>query len=77
MCWVPRFKVPFHTECIGYGDSPLGRLFHSFLDSIHIDPTKIRHEFFIVRGFIINSILVGPNNMLVHHDGGTWGQSGG
>ena len=68
--WIPRLKVVFHREGIWYGDSPLGGLFHGFLNSINIDQTKIRPEFFIiVRGVIIDNMLVGPNNMLFGHDG--------
>ena len=66
---IPRLKVLFHRECIGYGCSPLGGLFHGFVNSINIDPTKIRPEFFIVRGVIIDNMLVGPDNMLVGPDG--------
>ena len=73
-CWIHRFQVPFHRECIGYGDSPLGGLFHGFLNSINIDPTKTRPELFIVRGVIIDSILVRPNNMLVGPMGLSRGQ---
>ena len=59
-----------------HGDSPLGRLFHGFLNSIHIQPTKIRPEFFIVRGLRTDIMLVGPKNMLVGHEGRTGGESG-
>ena len=59
----------FHRECIGYGDSPFGGLFHGILNSIKIDPTKIKPEFFIVRGVIIDNMLVGPNDMLVNPNG--------
>ena len=55
--WIPRYKVIFHREGIRYRDSPLGGLFDGFLNSINIDPTKIRPEFFIVRGVIIDRIL--------------------
>ena len=41
----------------------MGRLFHGFLNSVHIDPTKIRPEFFLVRG-------------VIGHEGRTWGQGG-
>ena len=68
-CWIPRFNVLFHKECIGYGDSPLGGLLHGFLNSINIGPTKIKPELFIVRGVIIDNMLVGPNNMLVGPNG--------
>ena len=54
----------------------MGRLFHGCLNSIHIDPTKIRPEFFIVRGLMTDIMLVGPKNVLVGHEGRTWGQSG-
>ena len=64
-----RVMVHFHGKGIGYGDSPLGGLFHGFLNSINIDPNKIRPEFFIVRGVIIDNMLVGPDNMLVRPDG--------
>ena len=55
----------FHRECTGYGDSPLGGLLHGFLDSINIDPTRIMPKLFIVRGVIVDNMLVRPNNMLV------------
>ena len=51
--WIPRFKALFHREGIGYGVSPLGGLFHGFLNSINIDPIKMRPEVFIVRCIII------------------------
>ena len=68
-CWIPRFEVLSHRESIGNGGSPLGTLFHRFLDSINIDQTKIRPEVFIVRGVIVDNMLVGPNNMLIGPDG--------
>ena len=67
-------KVRFQQEGMGNGDSSLGGLCHSFLDSINIDPTKIKSEFFIVRGVIVDNMLVGPDNMLVGPDGRTRGQ---
>ena len=67
--WIPRFKVLFHREGIGYGGSPLGGLFHGFLNSVNIDATKIRSELFIVRAVIVDNMLVGPDNMLVGPDG--------
>ena len=54
----------------------MGRLFHGFLDSVHIDPTKVRPEFLIVRCLMIDNMLVGCKFMLVGHEGRTWGQSG-
>ena len=63
-----------HSKSIENGDSLLGRLFHGFLDSINIDPTKIRPEVFIVRGVIVNNMLVGPDNMLIGPDGWKRGQ---
>ena len=68
-CWIPRLEVFSHRESIGNGGSPLGTLFHGFLDSINIDQTKIRPEVFIVRGVIVDNMLVGPNNMLIGPDG--------
>ena len=70
-CRIPRFQVLLHRECIRYGDSPLGRLFHGFLNSIHIDLTNIWPEVFIVRGLRTDIMLVGPKNMLVGHEGKT------
>ena len=67
--WIPRLEVLSHREGIGYGDSRLGELLHSFLNSINIDPAKIRPEVFIVRGVIIDNMLVEPNNMLVGPNG--------
>ena len=67
--WIPRLKVLFHREGIGYGCSPLGGLFHGSLNSINIDPTKFGPEFFIVRGVTIANMLVGPDDMLVGPDG--------
>ena len=65
-CSIP---VVSHKESIGNGDSPLGGLFNSFLNSINTDPTKIRPENFIVRCVIVNNMLVGPNNMVLSPDG--------
>ena len=67
--WIPRHKVLFHREGIGYGDSPLSGLFHGFPNSINIDPTKIRPEYFIVWDVIVDNLLVGPENMLIGLDG--------
>ena len=72
--WIPRLKVPFHRESIGYGDSPLVGLFDGFLKSIHIYPTKIRPEVFIIMCVIANNMLDGPDNMLIGSDGGKRGQ---
>ena len=68
-CWISRLEVLSHSEGIGNGESPLGRLIHGFLDSINIDPTKIRPELFIVRGVSIDKMLVGPDNTLIGPDG--------
>ena len=72
--WIPRLELFPHRESIGNGDSPLGRLFHGSLDSINIDLTKIRPGFFIVRGVIVNNMLVGPDYMLISPDSWKRGQ---
>ena len=73
--WISRLEVLSHRESVGNGDSALGRLFHGFLQSINIVPTKIRPELSIVRGVTVDNMLVGPDNMLVGPDGGKGGQS--
>ena len=73
-CWTSRFDVLSHRESIGNGDFPSGRLIHGFLDNINIDPAKLRFEFFIISGVIVDNMLVGPDNMLIGSDGWKSGQ---
>ena len=59
-CWVLRPEVPFPRKSVGNGDSPLGGQLNSFLDSISIDQTKIKPEFFIIRFVIVDNMFVCP-----------------
>ena len=73
-CGVPRLEVFSHREKVLGMETPIGWTVHGFLNSININPTEIRPEFFIIRCVIVNNMLVGPDNMLIGPDGGKKGQ---
>ena len=56
-CWKPRFEMFSHGES-SRCDCPLSRVFKCFLDSISINPTKIRSQLIVVNGGRFLSMLL-------------------